>query len=122
MFKDNSRYLVRNLNGKTKASLIWRSMSQVEVQRLNPLTYSTFLEWKASKHSCHVEIINASSLRASLRDDPDCPYIVLYLFIFALETYFQSSSSSKFNLILYYLRAESTAARPIIDTAQCTCK
>jgi hypothetical protein len=30
--------------------------------------------------------------------------------------------SIQFNSILHYLCAESTALRPITDTAQCTCK
>jgi hypothetical protein len=32
------------------------------------------------------------------------------------------NNNNFFNSILYYLRAESTAVRPITDTAWCTCR
>jgi hypothetical protein len=36
--------------------------------------------------------------------------------------YRHSTVNNNNNTILYYLRAELTAIRPITDTAQCTCK
>jgi hypothetical protein len=45
--------------------------------------------------------------------------VILCLEYFIL---FHSDNSIQFNSILYYLCAESTAVRPITDTAQCTYK
>jgi hypothetical protein len=49
-------------------------------------------------------------------------YIHTYIIFNSIQFFCKLNIIIQFNSVLYYLCAESTAVRPITDTAQCTYK